>query len=908
VAVVTGAASGIGAALAEALAARGCGLALADVDAAGLSGVAERARRRGVAASEHRLDVADEGAVAAFPAAVLAEHGRVRVLVNNAGVALGGRFEQTDPADFEWLFSINFWGVVRMTRAFLPVLRREPGAAQIVNLSSVFGIVAPPGQAAYAASKFAVRGFSEALRHELEAEGAKVGVTVVLPGGVRTAIAANARRGGMDEAERAAQAELWERLLRLPPRPPPSASRAASSGGRSASWWAATPARSRWSSACSRSATGACSSGSPTGGQSGARPVVSRRAHLAPLLVRQRTDTLCAGRRTSGRLGRARRGGPCAALMGRTGTAPPGRHRRSTPDAGRAGGRASNRALGRGAGLRRPGGGRRAVRRRRGLPPPGALPGAGLRHPRGARGHRRHLGPVPLPRRPLGLRHAHARLRLPAVARGQGHRRRPVHPEVRARHGGEHGVDRRVRFRHRVRRASWSSAERAGRGGERTDTGDAVRLTCGFLLMCSGYYSYAEGHAPEFPGADRFRGRIVHPQFWPEDLDHAGKRVVVVGSGATAVTIVPAMAEAAEHVTMLQRSPTYVVPLPSGDKVADWLRRRLGAELAHGIIRWKNVALGAFLYRLARRRPEQTKRRIVAMAQRALGPGCDAATHFAPRYKPWDQRLCVAPDADLFEAIRSGRASVATDHVEAFTEAGIRLRSGEELRADIVVTATGLKLSLLGGVELDVDGRRVSSSGSERNTPCAGRRTSGRLGRARRGGSCAALMGRTGTAPPGRHRRSTPDAGRAGGRASNRALGRGAGSSTSWWWAPGCPASAPAATSRRAARGWATPSWRPAGTSAAPGTCSATPASARTPTCTRSATPSSRGAGPRPSPTALPSWATCATRRPSTGSTGASASATASGARPGPRPGRAGPWKSSGPTRATPSASPAASC
>ena len=217
VAVVTGAASGIGAALAEALAARGCGLALADVDSAGLNGVAERARRRGVAASEHRLDVADEGAVAAFPAAVLAEHGRVRVLVNNAGVALGGRFEQTDPADFEWLFSINFWGVVRMTRAFLPVLRREPGAAQIVNLSSVFGIVAPPGQAAYAASKFAVRGFSEALRHELEAEGAKVGVTVVLPGGVRTAIAANARRGGMGEAERTAQAELWERLLRLAP-------------------------------------------------------------------------------------------------------------------------------------------------------------------------------------------------------------------------------------------------------------------------------------------------------------------------------------------------------------------------------------------------------------------------------------------------------------------------------------------------------------------------------------------------------------------------------------------------------------------------------------------------------------------------------------------------------------------
>ena len=275
----------------------------------------------------------------------------------------------------------------------------------------------------------------------------------------------------------------------------------------------------------------------------------------------------------------------------------------------------------------------------------------------------------------------------------------------------EHGVDRRVRFRHRVRRASWSSAEaRWTVEAERTDTGEAVRFTCGFLLMCSGYYSYAEGHAPDFPGADRFRGRIVHPQFWPEDLDHAGKRVVVVGSGATAVTIVPEMAKAAAHVTMLQRSPTYVVPLPSEDRIADWLRRRLPAKLAHRIARWKNVALSAFFYRLARRRPEQTKRRIVAMAQRALGPDHDVGTHFAPRYKPWDQRLCVAPDADLFEAIRRGRASVVTDHVEAFTETGIRLRSGRELQADIVVTATGLKLNLLGAVELEVDGRRVELS------------------------------------------------------------------------------------------------------------------------------------------------------------------------------------------------------
>jgi monooxygenase len=275
----------------------------------------------------------------------------------------------------------------------------------------------------------------------------------------------------------------------------------------------------------------------------------------------------------------------------------------------------------------------------------------------------------------------------------------------------EHGVDRRVRFRHRVRRASWSSAEaRWTVEAERTDTGDAVRLTCGFLLMCSGYYSYAEGHAPEFPDAGRFRRRIVHPQFWPEDLDHVGKRVVVVGSGATAVTLVPELAKTAAHVTMLQRSPTYIVALPAEDRIASWLRRRLPAMHAHRLARWKNVALGTVFYRLARRRPEQTKRRIVAMAQRALGPDHDAATHFTPRYDPWDQRLCVAPDADLFEAIRGGRASVVTDHVEAITETGIRLRSGKELQADIVVTATGLKLNLLGDVGFEVDGRRVELS------------------------------------------------------------------------------------------------------------------------------------------------------------------------------------------------------
>jgi short-subunit dehydrogenase len=214
VAVVTGAASGIGAALAEALAARGCNLALADINAPSLKAIAARARSRGVRVSEHQLDVADRAAVAALPEAVLAEHGRVGILVNNAGVALGGSFEQVSAEDFDWLFSINFGGVVSMTRAFLPVLRRE-SMAQIVNLSSIYGIIAPPGNVAYAASKFAVRGFSEALRHELE--GSPVGVTIVHPGGVRTAIASSARSAAMSEAERDTARAMAERLLRLPP-------------------------------------------------------------------------------------------------------------------------------------------------------------------------------------------------------------------------------------------------------------------------------------------------------------------------------------------------------------------------------------------------------------------------------------------------------------------------------------------------------------------------------------------------------------------------------------------------------------------------------------------------------------------------------------------------------------------
>ncbi|HEX2941427.1 MAG TPA: NAD(P)/FAD-dependent oxidoreductase [Rhodopila sp.] len=274
-----------------------------------------------------------------------------------------------------------------------------------------------------------------------------------------------------------------------------------------------------------------------------------------------------------------------------------------------------------------------------------------------------------------------------------------------------YGIDRMIRLHHRVRRATWSSADaRWTVEVERTDSGEVVRLSCGFLLMCGGYYSYEEGHAPAFPGMETFQGRIVHPQFWPSDLEYAGKRVVVIGSGATAVTIVPEMAKTASHVTMLQRSPTYIVARPSRDRIADWLRTRLPAMVAYRLTRWKNILLGMYFYRLSRRKPEQVKQRILQMVQLALGPDYDVATHFTPRYKPWDQRLCLVPDADLFRAIRSGRAAVATGLIETFTPTGLRLQSGQDIEADIVVTATGLKLNLLGDVAFSIDGRLVDLS------------------------------------------------------------------------------------------------------------------------------------------------------------------------------------------------------
>ena len=275
----------------------------------------------------------------------------------------------------------------------------------------------------------------------------------------------------------------------------------------------------------------------------------------------------------------------------------------------------------------------------------------------------------------------------------------------------EYGVEERIRFGHKVLSADWSSAEarwtvRAERDGE------PVELTCDFLYGCTGYYRYDEGFSPEFEGTERFGGRIVHPQHWPEDLEYAGKRVVVIGSGATAVTLVPAMAETASHVTMLQRSPTYVISRPAVDPIGRLLRRLLPQKLAYSATRWKNVFLMLASYKLSRRWPGVIKRIVRRGAQAQLPEGYDVDTHFKPRYNPWDERLCVIPGGDLFKAIKSGRAEVVTDHVETFTEKGIRLRSGRELEADVIITATGLNLLVLGGMRILIDGKekRISET------------------------------------------------------------------------------------------------------------------------------------------------------------------------------------------------------
>ncbi len=275
----------------------------------------------------------------------------------------------------------------------------------------------------------------------------------------------------------------------------------------------------------------------------------------------------------------------------------------------------------------------------------------------------------------------------------------------------DHGIDRKIKYQHRVVGASWSTPDSKWTVElERGPNKQRVFISCGFLWMCSGYYRYEAGYLPEFTGVDRFKGRMVHPQHWPQDLDYAGKKVVVIGSGATAVTVVPAMAETAAHVTMLQRSPTYVVARPAEDPIANKLKRKLPLGLAYMMTRWKNVLLGMYFYQMCKRKPEKVKSLILGGVRQMLGPDYDVGKHFTPRYNPWDQRLCLVPDADLFRAIRKKRVSVVTDQIETFTETGVKLKSGEELEADIVVTATGLVLQPLGGASLVVDGKPVKPS------------------------------------------------------------------------------------------------------------------------------------------------------------------------------------------------------
>ncbi|OJF13478.1 flavin-containing monooxygenase [Couchioplanes caeruleus] len=271
----------------------------------------------------------------------------------------------------------------------------------------------------------------------------------------------------------------------------------------------------------------------------------------------------------------------------------------------------------------------------------------------------------------------------------------------------EAGIDRHIRFGHRTVRAEWSSAQ-ARWTVEAVHRGETVRLTARFLHLCTGYYRYDAGYTPSLPGIERFGGTVVHPQHWPQDLDYDGKNVVVIGSGATAVTVVPALAGRAAHVTMVQRSPTYTMTLPAEDPIATRLRRVLGVRRAYPIVRWKNITIATLLYQLSRRRPHLVRALLRRAAVRQLPPGYPVDTHFRPRYQPWDQRLCFVPDGDLFAAIRQGQASVQTGRIAEFTETGLRLESGAELEADIVVTATGLRLLALGGITLAVDGRPVA--------------------------------------------------------------------------------------------------------------------------------------------------------------------------------------------------------
>ncbi|MGF1590288.1 MAG: flavin-containing monooxygenase [Pleurocapsa sp.] len=268
----------------------------------------------------------------------------------------------------------------------------------------------------------------------------------------------------------------------------------------------------------------------------------------------------------------------------------------------------------------------------------------------------------------------------------------------------ENGIEQHIRYGHVVKKANWLSTDAIWTiETEHKATGATVCFSCNFLMMCSGYYSYDKGYTPEFKAMEDFNGKIVHPQKWPEDLDYHDKKVIVIGSGATAVSLVPEIAKDAAQVVMLQRSPTYIISRPEQDAIANFLRQLLPEKIAYAMIRWKYIAFQQFFYHRARTAPKKVKRSLLKMVRQELGSDYDIETHFTPSYDPWDQRLCLVPDSDLFQSIQSGKASVVTDQIETFTPKGILLKSGKEIEADIIVTATGLNLVVLGGVEFTVD-------------------------------------------------------------------------------------------------------------------------------------------------------------------------------------------------------------
>ena len=272
----------------------------------------------------------------------------------------------------------------------------------------------------------------------------------------------------------------------------------------------------------------------------------------------------------------------------------------------------------------------------------------------------------------------------------------------------EYDVAKHIRYNQRASKISWDSASATWTISIKQEGKRASKITCNFIYSCTGYYNYEKGYTPDFEGIEQFKGQIVHPQQWPEDLDYSGKNVVVIGSGATAITVVPSMAKTAKHVTMLQRSPTYVVSRPSKDKFALKLARYLPANLAYLITRWKNVSMQALIYQYSRRRPEKMKAALLSLTRKELGGKVDVDTHFNPSYNPWDQRLCLVPDGDLFRSLRKGTSSVVTGHIKTFTKTGIKLESGDLLKADLVVSATGLELLPMGGMAIEVDGKLMS--------------------------------------------------------------------------------------------------------------------------------------------------------------------------------------------------------